>query len=463
MHPMFLRFSASGDRVSWLRVGIQKLLFRSHQTFASDARHGLEPWAFAERCDVSGEVPGAPPVAVAVTEHAPAVFHQIRLLAGVSGARVAAAFAVDPVGTASRASLVEKSQGKSQAVFILSEDKRFLLKSLNDEELDQLMSMLAPYLGHLRANPDTLLPWFLGVFSIRAGSGTFHVVLMRNVFCTPDGARMDEQYDLKGSRLKRTVGERKINDIGVTYKDLDWQKFQHRMHLSARHRRWFLEQIDIDTTFLKACNVMDYSLLLGVRRDVAGRLRQDPRCGCLQSRRRPCRLLIALLQALCGGERGRRPAAAAAGIPRRRHKQTLGGIASSDGHDVYYMGIIDVLQRWNFRKKSETVLKRVRHVSIAAEPSFSCVDPTVYQRRLVRFMSSDVLGALTFSDPRPQLHPDPPPARRGSSGSDPPAKTAAAAAAGKPTGAGDALLPESEARGDGGERKDGAASRSRSI
>ena len=73
------------------------------------------------------------------------------------------------------------------------------------------------------------------------------------------------------------------------------------------------------------------------------------------------------------------------------------GDGGSDGDGdveevVYFMGIIDVLQRWNARKKAETTLKRVRHLSMASEPGFSCVDPKTYRIRMVNFMRDMVFA-----------------------------------------------------------------------
>jgi hypothetical protein len=57
----------------------------------------------------------------------------------------------------------EKSAGKSLAVFIKSKDEAYLLKTLNDQEKLQLLTMLEMYYGHMhKYSTRTLLPWFLG-------------------------------------------------------------------------------------------------------------------------------------------------------------------------------------------------------------------------------------------------------------------------------------------------------------
>ena len=170
-------------------------------------------------------------------EHAPAVFHNIRMLYGVSELDVAHSFerrsssrrrsrlgSVDQrsedhnnkameeeksagktrtgtptpterkssqqqqqkEGDTSMESEPEKSAGKSAAVFIQSEDSKYVLKTLNDEEKKQLMSMLPKYYHHMQQYPHTtLLPWFLGCYTVyREGTGKppVSVIMMNNVF-----------------------------------------------------------------------------------------------------------------------------------------------------------------------------------------------------------------------------------------------------------------------------------------
>jgi hypothetical protein len=92
----------------------------------------------------------------------------------------------------SSSSAPEKSAGKSAAVFIRSNDGRLLLKTLNEEERNQLLGggdMLSMYYSHMeKYSSTTLLPWFLGCYTIyREGSSYAPVsVVMMSVstmFC----------------------------------------------------------------------------------------------------------------------------------------------------------------------------------------------------------------------------------------------------------------------------------------
>ena len=58
----------------------------------------------------------------------------------------------------------------------------------------------------------------------------------------------------------------------------------------------------------------------------------------------------------------------------RYHNQDQGGVYSSPEDSIYYMGIIDILQKWNTRKKAELTIKRVSgHICFWAAVLFLAV------------------------------------------------------------------------------------------
>jgi hypothetical protein len=64
-----------------------------------------------------------------------------------------------------------------------------------------------------------------------------------------------------------------------------------------------------------------------------------------------------------------------------------GKVQKCDGK-IYYMGIIDILQQFNTRKRLEARLRKMKGGAIAA----SCVHPQVYADRFVRFFDEYTLG-----------------------------------------------------------------------
>jgi len=63
-------------------------------------------------------------------------------------------------------------------------------------------------------------------------------------------------------------------------------------------------------------------------------------------------------------------------------QQTDGGIIDPTTHEIYFMGIIDILQPYNLRKRIETGLKGLRY----DKEGISAVAPDLYARRFVDFM-----------------------------------------------------------------------------
>ena len=62
---------------------------------------------------------------------------------------------------------------------------------------------------------------------------------------------------------------------------------------------------------------------------------------------------------------------------------------SSDSKEVYHLGIIDYLQKWNFTKKKEQFAKRVflkQNIN-----KLSAVEPILYQKRFQKFMKDILL------------------------------------------------------------------------
>ncbi|KAG4393878.1 hypothetical protein GLYMA_03G186300v4 [Glycine max] len=151
------------------------------------------------------------------------------------------------------------SPGKSGSVFFLSQDDRFMIKTLRRSEVKVLLRMLPDYHHHVKSYENTLITKFFGLHRIKPSSGQkFRFVVMGNMFCTD--LRIHRRFDLKGSSLGRSSDKIEI-DESTTLKDLD---LNYSFYLEPSWRESLLKQIEIDSKFLEAQHIMDYSLLLGV-------------------------------------------------------------------------------------------------------------------------------------------------------------------------------------------------------
>ena len=193
----------------------------------------------------------------------------------------------------------------------------------------------------MHRHPQSWLVRFYGMYCVRCQPGTRpeYFVVMNNVFDTRQ--QLSERYDLKGSTVGRLTADARGSAI---LKDLDLLRSTSRVRVGASRRHSLLEQLRQDALFLSERSYIDYSLLLGIHR--------------------PRLPMIARL-------------ARALGLRRRR----TDGVLGRRGRDLYYMGVIDILQKYTPRKFAETCLKALRYPVWGV----SCIWPSAYCRRFCEF------------------------------------------------------------------------------
>ncbi|XP_019461020.1 PREDICTED: phosphatidylinositol 4-phosphate 5-kinase 9-like [Lupinus angustifolius] len=316
------------------------------------------------------------------------------------------------------------SPGKSGSVFFLSQDDRFMIKTLRRSEVKVLLRMLPDYHNHVKSYDNTLITKFFGLHRIIPSSGQkFRFVVMGNMFCTE--LRIHRRFDLKGSSLGRSSDKIEI-DENTTLKDLD---LNYCFYLEPSWRESLLKQIEIDSKFLEAQHIMDYSLLLGVHyrapqhlhpvmsynRSISGDglamlAEEDPLEDDISNY--PQGLVLVPRGAddnngFVGSHiRGSRLRASAAGdeevdllLPGTARLQIQLGVNMParaelipgkqeiqmfhEAYDVVlYLGIIDILQDYNMTKKIEHAYKSLQFDAL----SISAVDPTFYSHRFLDFI-----------------------------------------------------------------------------
>ncbi|KAM7262914.1 hypothetical protein ACFE04_000597 [Oxalis oulophora] len=315
------------------------------------------------------------------------------------------------------------SPGKSGSVFFLSQDDRFMIKTLRKSEVKVLLRMLPDYHHHVRSYENTLVTKFFGLHRIKPSSGQkFRFVVMGNMFCTE--LRIHRRFDLKGSSLGRSAEKIEI-DENTTLKDLD---LSYSFYLEPTWLESLLKQIETDSKFLEAQHIMDYSLLLGVHyrapqhlRSLRSYNRVGDGLGIVAEEESMEDEIPNYPQGLVLIPRGtdddsvvvgphirgsRLRASSSAGdeevdlllpgtarlqiqlgvnmparaelIPGKEEKQLC-----PQAYDVVlYLGIIDILQDYNMSKKIEHAFKSLQFDSI----SISAVDPTFYSQRFLDFI-----------------------------------------------------------------------------
>ncbi|XP_051145346.1 phosphatidylinositol 4-phosphate 5-kinase 7-like isoform X2 [Andrographis paniculata] len=320
------------------------------------------------------------------------------------------------------------SPGKSGSLFYLSQDDRFVIKTLKKSELKVLLKMLPKYYIHVKAHDNTLITKFFGAHRISLKHGKkIRFVVMGNMFCTE--LRIHRRYDLKGSTHGRCTNKDDI-DESTTLKDLD---LAYEFHMDKSLRESLFRQLSLDSAFLESQQIIDYSLLLGLHfrapehlksflesqdsldksgstspaadGSISGELSIPPQ-GLVLVTHEPESVSHApgphirgsTLKAHSIGNKevdlllpgtGRLRVQLGVNMPAQaNHKlvQTETASAEIELFEVYdvvlYLGIIDILQEYNVKKKLEHRFKSLKFDPL----SISVVEPKAYSKRFISFL-----------------------------------------------------------------------------
>jgi hypothetical protein len=153
--------------------------------------------------------------------------------------------------------------GRSGSFFFFSHDSRFIIKTMTESERKQFICILPEYAEHLHLNPNSLLAKILGIFTVKQQStDPVCVMLMENTLRVEYQEDLMNVFDLKGSSVDRRAPE----DAG-TLKDINFKKkcnIPDFLELSSKDSVLKYLAVEKDVAFLKACGLMDYSLLVGI-------------------------------------------------------------------------------------------------------------------------------------------------------------------------------------------------------
>ncbi|OIV96686.1 hypothetical protein TanjilG_09228 [Lupinus angustifolius] len=341
-------------------------------------------------------------------DYCPMVFRQLRKLFHVDPADYMLAICGD------MALRELSSPGKSGSFFYLTQDDRFMIKTVKKSEVKVLLRMLPSYYQHVSRYENSLVTKFYGLHCVKPiGGQKTRFIVMGNLFCSE--YPIHRRFDLKGSSYGRTTDktEEEIDET-TTLKDLDLN-FAFRLQ-----KNWFkdlIKQIEQDCEFLEAEGIMDYSLLVGLHfRDdntwdkmgLSPFLLRNGKQDSYQSEKfmRGYRFLEAELQDRDRVKSGRKSLIRlGANMPARAERMarrsdfdqynTVGishftPYPSGETYDVVlYFGIIDILQDYDISKKLEHAYK-----SWQVNPSsISAINPKSYSKRF-----RDFVGRIFLED-----------------------------------------------------------------
>ncbi len=200
-------------------------------------------------------------VQVKITEYGPEMLKSLRRQSGFSDDYLIKAFA--PKENEGAMAKFGEGSGKSESFFFFTEDKQFVIKTLKDEELDLLArkGVLEKYFTYLKANPNSLLARFYGIFTIKVKyMKPINIIIMDNLV-GKHCEFMTRMYDLKGSTFQRITHN--PTSAKTVRKDLNFlEDRDYRLITKEPLQKELIKRMAKDKEFLKSCNLMDYSLLV---------------------------------------------------------------------------------------------------------------------------------------------------------------------------------------------------------
>ena len=324
------------------------------------------------------------------------------------------------------------SNSKSGQYFFFSNDMKYMIKTLTDEECKFLRRILPYFVEHMGRYPDSLLNRYYGLHRVKMPHirRRLHFVVMNNIFYTPKDIHV--KYDIKGATYKGryTTHEKIRASPGSVRKDLNFlgfddsltgpvEKFTQRIKLgTVERRKKLIEQIRIDALFLSRMGIMDYSLLVGIHGRVPeqvpgyniGKVRSargsaasgsnsgddskasgesgdeslEESFNFAEVEESEKRNELEIYQRLpifnqeCGGYFGKTP-------------------SGDTNNEIYYFGIIDILQQYNLIKRGENFFKS--YFTKQGKGKISSVPPLDYAKRFIKFFED-------VTDPLPEKSKD---------------------------------------------------------
>ena len=147
-----------------------------------------------------------------------------------------------------------------------------MLKTIRRDEFKLMKSILRKYYDHLtKDNVDTLISRIYGLHKIIfkrkhtiKTDKKIYFCIMNNVFNTSN--KIDKRYDLKGStRGRRTYfPPDQPRDPTVALKDLDFLMDKTKIKVDRTYKAKLLSVLRADADFFARCQIIDYSLLVGI-------------------------------------------------------------------------------------------------------------------------------------------------------------------------------------------------------
>ena len=291
-----------------------------------------------------------------IIEYLPEIFNDLRINDEINNEVMIRAF--NPSKNKAAIDKMSESKGRSGSFFFYSHDRKFIIKTISAEEKNTLLDILHDYFNYIKDHNSTLMTKIYGIYTVVIkNASSVNVILMQNLFgCSP--IHILWSCDLKGSSVQiktKNVQNWKRDQV---LKDLDYQwvtKVERKLiNFKEDDIIEIKNNLINDINFYKRLSLMDYSLLFIII-DFPNNIDPD------------YNQIMGFLD-----------------DPKYK------GHVYKDKNEkyIYIVGIIDYLQKYNFKKKMEHCIKGIIYGK--EKNMVSAVEPEYYGKRFNDFMIKNV-------------------------------------------------------------------------
>ena len=111
--------------------------------------------------------------------------------------------------------------GASGSFFFFSHDNKFIIKTIPEGELKEVLRLLPSLKDHYQKNPRSLLSKTFGVFTVKTKTmSDVHLMLQENILRFKEPGNVRAIFDLKGSSVNREVKGENLKPT-TTLKDIN--------------------------------------------------------------------------------------------------------------------------------------------------------------------------------------------------------------------------------------------------
>ena len=241
-------------------------------------------------------------------------------------------------------------EGASGEMFINSADGKVSVKTISKEEFLSMTEVLFRLTKHQSTADKTYICRFFGLFTFSFSdfNRVVYVVAMENLFRGIPKTAILRKYDLKGSKFARKIlADYKKFEADYlaphdkVLKDQDFDRIERHAQLADdAAKKLLLQRVQADLRFFEHFKLIDYSLIMAVvDREKFGELPASPNYRILPSR---------------------------------------------DPRICFVVGIIDVLQKYTWKKYFERLFKRLARCKPSLDTSSQ--PPAAYSKRFYEYM-----------------------------------------------------------------------------